>query len=123
MSAQRCGYWHVVTTPITYVEPVLEDGSGPLEHGSAVLFVYAYEARRAGVLAVRAWRRQDRLRRLRRDTRPDFLDDPDRSPYGAVTVRRTSPAEEWLIRTREQEDDERTGQGAATITGTDEPCA
>ena len=53
------GKKYLVYTPeYGTVIPILDDGSGPMEYGADVMLVRAQNARRAKVLAVRAWRRK-----------------------------------------------------------------
>jgi hypothetical protein len=82
----RRGVWFTVTTPVTYTEPILDDGSGPTYHEHAVLFAYTRGPSAAAVLAVRLWRRLHRLRKLPRDNRPDFLEDAGVSPFARLKV-------------------------------------
>ena len=50
----------VVTPPYGTLIPILDDGTGPTEYGSDVLYVEARTVKEAKVLAVREWRQMQR---------------------------------------------------------------
>lgn len=81
MKRGRC--YLVASAQYSYVEPVLDDGSGPTEYARDVIYVCARSAKRARVLALRAFRR---LYRRRPSKRPDYLTDG--MPFKGMTAER-----------------------------------
>jgi hypothetical protein len=84
--------WLVYTPEYGMIIPILDDGSGPTEYGSDVLYVRAANRQRAKVLAVRAWRRASRIREAH------WIQDCDsdmRNPFAGLKV---EPAEySWRV--------------------------
>jgi hypothetical protein len=79
------GKWFLVASrEYSYVEPVLDDGSGPTEYARDTIYVYANAKRRVRGLAVRAWRRK-----YARRTKPDYL--VDGHPFKGMLVERVDP--------------------------------
>jgi hypothetical protein len=89
-----------VSKPYTYVEPILEDGSGPLEHAAIFVYVRTNNARRAKVLALRYWRRPRTDRPIEESSRAihrALQDDMDCNPFTEMKAERM-PEDEgaWL---------------------------
>jgi hypothetical protein len=83
----RNGNWFLVASrEYSYVEPVLDDGSGPTEYTRDVIYVYANGKRRVRVLALRAFRRK-----YARRNRPDYL--ADGHPFKGMLVQRMDGTE------------------------------
>ena len=80
----RALVWLVISPEFTYVEPVLDDGSGPRYSARNLRFVYCRGRKsRAKALALKAWRHN----RRRRDTW-DPSDNYPCSPFAGMTAKR-----------------------------------
>ena len=79
------GHWYLVTSPLTYTERILEDGSGPTYHELAVLFVRTTSKRKAKYLAVLAWRRSKAAGRPIGGGIPDAIADNE-NPFRGMRV-------------------------------------
>ncbi len=78
----KAARWFLVASQVyTYVEPVLDDGSGPTEHARDVIYVRSRTTKRARILALRAFRRK-----YARRSKPDYLCDGH--PFKGMTVER-----------------------------------
>lgn len=84
MSRGRC---YLVTSPLTYTERILDDGSGPTYHELAVLFVRTTSKQRAKQLAVAAWRRAKARRRPIGGGIPDAIADNE-NPFRGMRAER-----------------------------------
>ncbi len=85
-------WYEVVSPPYTYVEAILEDGTGPIYTIYDWLAVNATSARRAKVLALRAWRRRENHPRFRHEV-GDWM-HYGVNPFTGMKAKRF-PAEGW----------------------------
>ena len=86
MPAKKRAKLYLAVNRYTYTEPILDDGSGPTTDEAHVLVIRATSKRRAQVLAIRAWRRAVRQKRIGWRERPTFIDDASLNPFREVQV-------------------------------------
>ncbi|MES2359988.1 MAG: hypothetical protein V4529_16735 [Gemmatimonadota bacterium] len=72
----------VASAPFDVVDPILDDGTGPVEEERTVMWIRASDRRRARVLMVRVWRRRTKGGLAWRDA-PWLI---DHNPFAGMSV-------------------------------------